>query len=142
VSTKVGPLKARFNGQVELSDVDPPAAYTLTGEGRGGPAGHAKVRADVRLDDDGGATRLRYDVRADIGGKLAQLGGTLVQKTAEKQAAEFFRNFEQIVAADGGAAGGEVGGGEPVAATTGGARRLWLAAGVVALALVVWLATR
>lgn len=99
VSAKVGPLKARFKGQVTLADIVPPESYTLSGEGRGGPAGHAKVRARVALDDQGEKTLLRYEVKADIGGKLAQLGGQLVHKTAQKLAAEFFRNFEALVSA-------------------------------------------
>ncbi|MCB1748070.1 MAG: carbon monoxide dehydrogenase subunit G [Gammaproteobacteria bacterium] len=145
VSAKVGPLKARFNGQVTLSDIVPPESYTLAGEGRGGPAGHAKVRSNVRLEPDGNATVLHYDVRADIGGKLAQLGGSLVQKTAEKLAAEFFRNFEELVA-------GEAKGGDQAATaaeietTTAGAAVggkltwLWLAGGALALAVIAWLA--
>jgi carbon monoxide dehydrogenase subunit G len=100
VGAKVGPLKARFKGQVKLSDIVRPESYTLTGEGRGGPAGHAKVRANVRLVAEDDHTLLQYAVKADIGGKLAQLGGHLVQNTAQKLAAEFFRNFEKIVTAE------------------------------------------
>jgi hypothetical protein len=99
----------------------------------------------VRLEADGNATVLHYDVRADIGGKLAQLGGSLVQKTAEKLAAEFFQNFEALVAGeaeDSGAASPA----EPAAAVPGappagdGFNLWWLAGGVVALAVVAWLA--
>ena len=97
VSAKVGPLKARFKGQVTLDDIVPPESYTLKGEGRGGPAGHAKVQAKVRLLEQGDATLLQYEVKADIGGKLAQLGGQLVQNTAQKLAAEFFKNFENVL---------------------------------------------
>lgn len=98
VSARVGPLKARFKGQVSLSDIVAPESYTLSGEGRGGPAGHAKIRSQVKLEADGQATILHYDVKADIGGKLAQLGGHLVEKTSQKLAAEFFQKFEELVA--------------------------------------------
>lgn len=99
VAAKVGPLKARFTGQVQLSDIVSPCSYTLSGEGKGGPAGHVRVVSHVTLQEDGGATVLAYDVRAEIGGKLAQLGGALIQKTAEKLAREFFRNFEALLSA-------------------------------------------
>ena len=91
------PLKARFTGNVILADIVAPESYTLSGEGKGGPAGHVRVSSRVRLTADGSATVLDYDVKADIGGKLAQLGGALVEKTAQKLAAEFFITFEQLV---------------------------------------------
>ena len=97
VGARVGPLKAKFKGQVTLMNLNPPVSYTLAGEGKGGPAGHAKITASVALKDDGAGTILIYDVNADIGGKLAQLGGHLVENTARKLAAEFFRNFEQLI---------------------------------------------
>tara|TARA_R110001592_G_scaffold82500_3_gene244316 strand:- start:194 stop:775 length:582 start_codon:yes stop_codon:yes gene_type:complete len=98
VGARVGPLKAKFKGQVTLMNLNPPVSYTLAGEGKGGPAGHAKITASVALKEDGAGTILIYDVNADIGGKLAQLGGHLVENTARKLAAEFFRNFEQLIA--------------------------------------------
>ena len=97
VSAKVGPLKARFTGAVEIADIVAPESYTLSGEGKGGPAGHARISSRVRLEADGAATILHYDVRADIGGKLAQLGGSLVEKTAHKLAGEFFAKFETLL---------------------------------------------
>ncbi len=97
VGARVGPLKARFTGQVTLMNINPPVSYTLAGEGKGGPAGHAKITASVALKEDGAGTILIYDVNADIGGKLAQLGGKLVENTARKLAGEFFRNFEQLI---------------------------------------------
>lgn len=100
VGARVGPLKARFKGQVALTNINPPVSYTLSGEGKGGPAGHAKITASVALKEDGAGTLLIYDVNADIGGKLAQLGGKLVENTARKLAGEFFRNFEQLIIAD------------------------------------------
>lgn len=101
VSAKVGPLKARFTGAVAIADIIAPESYTLSGEGKGGPAGHARISSRVRLEADGDATILHYDVKADIGGKLAQLGGSLVEKTAQKLAGEFFAKFETLLNPDG-----------------------------------------
>ena len=82
-SVKIGPISARFTGNVQLSDMDPPNGYTISGEGQGGVAGFAKGGAKVKLDDDSGATVLRYEVHAQVGGKLAQLGARLVDATAQ-----------------------------------------------------------
>jgi carbon monoxide dehydrogenase subunit G len=101
VTSKVGPLTARLKGSVQLSDLDPPAGYTLSGEGKGGPAGFAKVRAQVSLVEDGSATLLRYEVKADVGGKLGQLGGPIIDRTARKLAGEFFQHFESLVSVPG-----------------------------------------
>src|SRR5947209_19927832 len=93
VVAKVGPVKATFNGKVTLSDLDPPAGYTITGEGTGGVAGFAKGSATVALEEDGSETVLRYGVQAQVGGKLAQIGSRLIDATARKMADEFFKNF-------------------------------------------------
>jgi uncharacterized protein len=96
---KIGPVKASFAGKVTLSDLDPPNGYTIAGEGQGGVAGFAKGSAKVRLDPEGeGATVLSYDVKADVGGKIAQLGARLIDGTAKKLAAEFFEKFGRVVA--------------------------------------------
>jgi carbon monoxide dehydrogenase subunit G len=97
VVSKVGPLKARFSGGVNLVDIVVPESYTMIGEGKGGPAGFAKMRTQVFLQDDGDSTLMRYEVKADVGGKLAQLGGALITKTSKKLAGVFFKNFEAIV---------------------------------------------
>ncbi len=97
VTLRVGPVKASFTGKVILSDFDPPNGYTITGEGAGGMAGFAKGSAVVRLEADGEATILHYTVKADVGGKLAQLGGRLIDATATKLAGEFFEKFSSIV---------------------------------------------
>jgi carbon monoxide dehydrogenase subunit G len=89
----VGPVKATFKGGVTLADIDPPNGYTIRGEGQGGVAGFAKGGAKVRLEDAEGGTRLVYDVDAQVGGKLAQLGGRLINGVAKKYADEFFANF-------------------------------------------------
>jgi carbon monoxide dehydrogenase subunit G len=93
----VGPVKARFKGAVQLSDLDPPNSYTISGEGQGGVAGFAKGGAKVRLEDVDGGTKLAYDVEAQVGGKIAQLGGRLINGVAKKYADEFFANFAKIV---------------------------------------------
>lgn len=96
---KVGPVKATFGGKVTLSDLDPPSGYRITGEGSGGVAGFAKGGAVIRLEAVGeNETLLHYEVDSQIGGKLAQLGGRLIDSTAKKLAGEFFTKFGTIVA--------------------------------------------
>ena len=97
VTLKIGPVKASFSGTVTLSDLDPPNGYTITGEGSGGAAGFAKGGAKVSLEADGEATILHYTVEAQIGGKLAQLGGRLIDATSKKLAGDFFEKFSEIV---------------------------------------------
>lgn len=130
VTLRVGPVKASFTGKVLLSDLDPPNGYTITGEGAGGMAGFAKGSAAVKLEPDGDATILHYTVKADVGGKLAQLGGRLIDATSTKLAGEFFEKFGSIV--------GPVPAGEAESAEKKG----WLgkisgALGVVMLGLVI-----
>ncbi|PWE54237.1 carbon monoxide dehydrogenase [Metarhizobium album] len=99
VVLKIGPVKARFEGAVELSNLDPPHSYTISGEGKGGLVGFAKGGADVSLTADGPqATILTYTVKADVGGKIAQLGSRLIDSTAKKLAAEFFSVFGEKAA--------------------------------------------
>jgi len=90
---KVGPIGARFTGEVTLSELDPPNGYRIEGEGQGGPAGFAKGGAKVRLTDHGAATLLAYEVSAQVGGKLAQLGGPMIDATAKQMAGAFFRRL-------------------------------------------------
>lgn len=97
VAAKVGPVRAKFNGQVTLSDLDPPKSYRISGEGKGGAAGFAKGGASVDLEEDGDDTILKYEVKADVGGKLAQLGSRLIDSTAKSQARDFFASFKEIV---------------------------------------------
>ena len=99
VVLKIGPVKARFEGAVQLSNLDPPHSYTISGEGKGGLVGFAKGGADVSLAADGPqATILSYTVKADVGGKIAQLGSRLIDSTARKLAAEFFSVFGEKAA--------------------------------------------
>jgi carbon monoxide dehydrogenase subunit G len=98
VSLKIGPIKARFQGAVELKNLNPPHSYTIEGEGKGGIAGFAKGGADVALTPDGAeATVLKYTVKADVGGKIAQLGSRLIDSTSKKLAGQFFENFNKKV---------------------------------------------
>jgi carbon monoxide dehydrogenase subunit G len=98
VVLKIGPIKATFAGSVRLSNLDPPQAYTISGEGKGGVAGFAKGGADVRLAEDGSeATLLTYAAKADVGGKIAQLGSRLITSTSKKLAGEFFSNLNKRV---------------------------------------------
>jgi len=152
VQAKVGPVKAKFKGSVTLSDLNPPESYRISGEGKGGAAGFAKGGAQISLSEDGDATILKYDVDADVGGKLAQIGGRLLEGTSKKLAGEFFNNFEAALQGGGADAAAEA---EEIVApqaapvvearTVGeqstGSSKMWLIVGVVfvigALALTV-----
>lgn len=98
VQAKVGPVKASFTGHVTLSNIDPPNGYTITGESKGGVAGFAKGGADVKLTEEGPeSTVLNYTAKAQVGGKLAQIGGRLVDATAKQMADQFFSAFAEKV---------------------------------------------
>ncbi|MEH6403860.1 MAG: carbon monoxide dehydrogenase subunit G [Sneathiella sp.] len=100
VTLKVGPVKAKFAGQVTLSDLNPPHSYTISGSGKAGPAGFAKGTAKMNLvPDENGNTVLQYAVSVDIGGKIAQLGARLMDSTSKKLAGQFFEKFGAIVEA-------------------------------------------
>ena len=92
-------MKAKFKGNVTLSDLDPPNGYTIAGEGKAGPAGFGKGEAKVKLAEDGDATLMTYSVKATVGGKLAQLGSRLIDGVARKMAGDFFAVFNEIVSA-------------------------------------------
>ncbi|MCT4609444.1 MAG: carbon monoxide dehydrogenase subunit G [Pelagimonas sp.] len=97
VVLKVGPVKARFGGNVELDNSGAPSHIALSGQGNGGAAGAAKGGADVTLTEEDGKTTLVYDVKVDITGKLAQLGSRLIVSTAKKLAGKFFKKFAEIM---------------------------------------------
>ncbi len=99
VTQKVGPVKAKFKGQVTLEDIRPAEGYFLSGEGKGGTAGFAKGGARVDLSDHPEGTLLTYKAEARVGGKLAQLGSRLIDGFARKMADEFFALFQQQVEA-------------------------------------------
>jgi carbon monoxide dehydrogenase subunit G len=130
VKAKIGPVSATFQAQLKLSELQPPASYTLTANAKGGAAGFGKGSARVSLDEDGDATLLRYTVNANVGGKLAQVGSRLIDAAARKMADDFFAAF-----------GREISGEEPVDTTpvedqqrTGGQWKIWV---VVFAALIV-----
>ena len=100
-TVKVGPVKARWKGKVRLSDFDPPNSYRISGEGEGGVAGFAKGAALVSLAEKDGGTLLSYNVEAQIGGKLAQLGQRLINSAAKKTADDFFERFKVAVTSGG-----------------------------------------
>ncbi|KZM48053.1 carbon monoxide dehydrogenase subunit G [Labrenzia sp. OB1] len=97
VTTKIGPVKAKFKGAVTFENINAPEGYTIVGEGKGGVAGFAKGSADVKLTEDGDGTLLTYKAKAQVGGKLAQLGSRLIDSTAKKMAEEFFGKFSARV---------------------------------------------
>jgi carbon monoxide dehydrogenase subunit G len=97
VRMRIGPVSASFSGKVTLSDIDPPNGYRISGEGQGGAAGFAKGGAVVTLREDAGETLLNYNVDAQVGGKIAQVGARLIDGTAKKLADEFFGKFATMV---------------------------------------------
>jgi hypothetical protein len=124
VKAKVGPVSATFFGKVTLGDLNPPESYTISGEGSGGVAGFAKGGARVNLADDGAGTLLTYNAKADVGGKLAQIGSRLIQGTAKKMADDFFGRFSRLVTERYGAEGGTTAAAvepSPIPATPGAA---------------------
>jgi carbon monoxide dehydrogenase subunit G len=125
VETKIGPMTAVFSGDVQLSDLDPPHGYTLSGRGSAGSMGSAKGIARVRLLPEGSGTRLTYEVDADVTGKFAQLGSRLIQGTANLLAGQFFTRFGVAVAE------------QPVAEASSNKKNLpWWVWGAVAAAAV------
>jgi hypothetical protein len=108
VALKVGPVKARFTGEIAFSDVLAPVSYVLSGEGKGGIAGFAKGTASVKLEEVGPEeTLLHYHTRVDVGGKLAQLGARLLDSTAKKLTRQFFDDFCKVITRDAAVAPGQ-----------------------------------
>ncbi|MEM9330420.1 MAG: carbon monoxide dehydrogenase subunit G [Pseudomonadota bacterium] len=97
VVLKIGPVKAKFSGSVTLDPTGAPGQFSLVGEGNGGIAGFAKGGADVELEEEGAETILRYTAKADVGGKIAQLGSRLITSTSQKLAKAFFQNFAEVL---------------------------------------------
>jgi carbon monoxide dehydrogenase subunit G len=132
----VGPVKAKFNGKLVLSDLNPPNSYSLSFEGSGGAAGFGKGSAQVSLKTEGTGTRLTYSAKASVGGKLAQVGSRLIDGVARKMADDFFTAFNEKLA--GPAA-------KPAEAATPAAGRsrihpAWWVAGALLVAVLVYLA--
>ena len=138
VTSRVGPVTAKFTGKVELSDVDPPNGYTISGEGQGGVAGFAKGGAKVQLADDGDGTLLTYEANGTVGGKLAQIGSRLIDSTARKMADDFFDKFAEAVGGAEEEAAAEEPAEAPAAApkSEGLSPAVWIG-GLVAIAVIV-----
>ena len=120
----IGPVKAKFKGKLLLADLDPPNSYSLSFDGQGGAAGFGKGTAKVTLASEAAGTRLSYAVKAQVGGKLAQIGSRLIDGVAKKMADDFFAAFNQKIAAPAAVA--------PAPATAPGAAPLWWAVAVIA----------
>ena len=101
VEIKIGPVKAKFTGKINLSDVNPPNGYKIIGQGQGGAAGFAKGSAVVSLTElDPETTKLVYEVDAQVGGKLAQVGQRLIQSASKSLADQFFNNLQEYFNGD------------------------------------------
>ena len=139
-SVRIGPIAAKFTGKVSLLDLDPPNGYRIEGEGQGGVAGFAKGGATVSLAAEGADTVLSYDVKAQVGGKIAQLGARLIDATAKQMADTFFDRFAAAVAAPAGAGAlpaGEVAGSVLMPAEVGGLPIVAWIGGVAFLAIFI-----
>jgi carbon monoxide dehydrogenase subunit G len=145
VAVKVGPVAARFAGKITLSEVQPPSSYTLSFDGQGGAAGFGKGQADVKLTPQGTGCELSYNVRAQVGGKIAQVGQRLIDGVARAMAEDFFKRFDQEMQrrypqayADAAAAALPAGDAAPAPKGTSVPVWVWLIAGAVLLAALVW----
>jgi uncharacterized protein len=135
LAVKVGPVSARFKGKLQMSDIKPPHSYTIHFDGQGGVAGYGKGSADVVLAAEGEQTRLRYEARAQVGGKMAQVGSRLIDAAAGKITEDFFNAFEARLKPT---TGGEVAA-TPAAPTEAPSRMMWWIGGAaLALGLVWW----
>jgi carbon monoxide dehydrogenase subunit G len=131
----IGPVKAKFKGKLRLSDLDPPNAYSLSFDGQGGAAGFGKGTAKVSLAAQGTGTRLAYAVKAQVGGKLAQLGSRLIDGVAKKMADDFFAAFNANIAAPAQAAPAAAG----IEAAPAAAPLWWVVAIIIAMFLLGYL---
>lgn len=135
VAVRVGPVAAKFKGNLKLTDVKPPSSYTIHFDGQGGAAGFGKGSADVQLAPEAGGTRLSYSARAQVGGKMAQVGSRLIDAAAGKIAEDFFAAFEAKLAP---AAAAEA----APAPAAGGGRLVWWIVGAVVVLAALWYFTR
>lgn len=150
MAVRIGPVNAKFKGKLALENLQPPRAYTINFEGQGGVAGFGKGSADVKLTPDQGGTLLDYTARAQVGGKIAQIGSRLVDMAAQKMADDFFAAFNarvappQAVGADSatvGAGGLDAGNqpGDKPSEPRGVPKWVWIAGAIVVAAVVIWL---
>ncbi len=146
VALKVGPVSARFKGNLKMTNIQAPNSYTINFDGQGGVAGFGKGSADVALTPEAGQTRLKYAARAQVGGKMAQIGSRLIDAAAGKVTEDFFKAFEAHLQSGAAAGGADA----PLVAATAaakvgpgsGARKFWwVVAGIVVL-VVIYMLTR
>jgi carbon monoxide dehydrogenase subunit G len=141
VAVKIGPVSARFNGKIKLSDVQPPNSYTIGFDGQGGAAGFGKGTAKVALVANEGGCEMSYTVHAQVGGKIAQLGQRLVDGAAKGMAEDFFKRFDaemQRVHPPAALAAPAVPTDSALSATSAAPLWLWVVVGAVALAVIWW----
>ena len=142
VALKVGPVSARFKGNLKMTNVQPPSGYTINFDGQGGVAGFGKGSADVALTAEGASTRLKYNARAQVGGKMAQVGSRLIDAAAGKITEDFFKAFEAHLQASAAPAGAEPAAAAVVtdpSSAAGLTKLWWLIGGVVLLAILYFL---
>ena len=132
-TNKIGPFNASFTGDVELQDLNPPNSYTLVGQGNS-PVGFASGEAKVTLTEEGGETLLTYDVEANVGGKIAQVGSRLIDMTAKKMADIFFGKFTDEVSPAGLSTSNQS---SSVSATKFSKKIIYAAAALVCLGLIL-----
>lgn len=138
VTVRVGPVSAKFKGNLKMTDVKAPNSYTINFDGQGGVAGFGKGSADVSLAAEGSGTKLSYVARAQVGGKMAQVGSRLIDAAAGKVAEDFFTAFEAALApAEGAVAAAPA----PTPAAAGNKMLWWIVGAVVVLA-AIWLLKR
>jgi carbon monoxide dehydrogenase subunit G len=140
VALKVGPVSARFKGNIAMTNVQAPTSYTINFDGQGGVAGFGKGSADVALTAEGAQTRLKYHARASVGGKMAQIGSRLIDATATKLTEDFFSAFEARLRAAGAPA--EVTVPAPAAEAEVGIGKLWWLIGAVVVLAIVYFMIR
>ena len=141
VALRVGPVSARFKGNLQMTNIQPPNSYTINFDGQGGVAGFGKGSADVALTAEGAQTRLKYTARAQVGGKMAQVGSRLIDAAAGKITDDFFKAFEaHLLALNPAAAGAVAAAPDKAPAVAAGSKTLWvLVAALVVLAALYFL---
>ncbi len=142
VAVKVGPVSARFKGNLKMTNVQAPNSYTINFDGQGGVAGFGKGSADVVLSPEGEQTRLKYNAKAQVGGKMAQVGSRLIDAAASKVAEDFFKAFEVHLSPAEAVAPPEAGQVPMPADTEKGNRALWWGIGAVIVLALLYFLTR
>ncbi|MCO5105962.1 MAG: carbon monoxide dehydrogenase subunit G [Burkholderiaceae bacterium] len=145
MAMRIGPVNARFKGRLKLENIVPPSSYTIAFDGQGGVAGFGKGSADVKLAPEGAGTRLSYAAKAQVGGKLAQVGSRLIEGAASKITDDFFAAFETRLAPAAPAGEAPVTAPAPMPTAPGGAGPagtrwlVWIVVALIAVALVTWM---